>query len=320
MSYKEEPLNPEACGSCSACRNSGNDPWKCRAPWGVGKLLGPLQTWYDPTTGLKKSKGFSSNKGYSAGFRKSFEMDTYKDSDSWDTADDSGYGYKGTSSKPHVPYEKCAHSHPALEIEPDFTVYGGAAASPVKKDCDIYVALDYGGGEIKSYPWNTGGPVIVNFPITDMQAPKDAVEFKKMIVWLKAQGQAGKKIHVGCIGGHGRTGTVLAALVKEVTGNVDAIAYVRKNYCAKAVESDSQVRFLAKEFGIKEQKGAKDYGGGSSKGTKEFIYDSKKGYTVEKPSQTGKFNSRYGDFFKSSTKEVTLPIDPVVKKGNIWQK
>jgi hypothetical protein len=328
MSYKEKPLSPEACGTCSACRKSENDPWRCNRPWRVGNLLGPLDTWYDPKTGLKKVKGFSSNKNYgnsygSYGNGKSFGMDSYfdkqdrgidLDADSWDTADDDYKPSKGKVST--VPYEKCAHSHPPLEIEPGFTIYGGAAASPVVKDCDIYVALDsYSGGEIKAYPWNTGGPIIVNFPITDMQVPKDVGEFKKMIAWLKVQGQAGKKIHVGCIGGHGRTGTLLAALMKEVTGNVDAISYVRKNYCTKAVESDAQVRFLAKEFGIKEEKGAKSYGGG--KGGKEFIYDSNKGYTVEKPSsQIGKFNERFKDLFGG--KEVTLPIDPVGKKGNIW--
>jgi hypothetical protein len=312
MSYKEEPLRPEACGTCSGCRKSANDPWRCSRPWGVGKLLGPLDIYYDPETGLKKSKGFSSR-----GYSKSFEMDTYfgkRDRDSWDTADD----YISRKKSSTVPYEKCAHSHPALDIEPGFVVYGGAAASPVKKDCDIYVALDaYSGGEIKAYPWNEGGPVIVNFPVTDMQAPKDAVEFKKMVAWLKAQGQAGKKIHIGCIGGHGRTGTLLAALVKEVTGNVDAISYVRKNYCAKAVESNEQVRFLAKEFGIREQKPAKDYGGKAANGGgKTFVYDSNKGYTVEKPSQIGKFNDRFKDLFGG--KEVTLPVDPVGTKGNIW--
>jgi hypothetical protein len=325
MSYKEKPLSPEACGTCSECRQTDKNPWRCRRPWRVGNLLGPLDTWYDPKTGLKKVKGFSSNNySNSYGNSKSFEMDTYfdkkdrgSDLDSWDTVDDDYSGYRSgkTKSTSTVPYEKCAHSHPPLEIEPGFTVYGGAAASPVVKDCDIYVALDsYSGGDIKAYPWNTGGPIVVNFPITDMQAPKDAVEFKKMVVWLKEQGQAGKKIHIGCIGGHGRTGTLLVALMKEVTGNVDAIAYVRKNYCSKAVESDAQVRFLAKEFGVKEEKGAKSYGGG--KGGKEFIYDSNKGYTVEKPSQIGKFNERFKDLFGG--KEVTLPIDPVGKKGNIW--
>ena len=134
-----------------------------------------------------------------------------------------------------------------------------------------------------------------------MQAPKDAVEFKKMVVWLKEQGQAGKKIHIGCIGGHGRTGTLLAALVKEVTGNVDAIAYVRKNYCAKAVESNSQSpvpREGVRHQGTEGREGLRRRQDLQQRGSKEFIYDSKKGYTVEKPTQTGKFNSRYGDLFK----------------------
>lgn len=312
---KIEPLKPEACGDCSGCRNSGNDPWKCRKPWGVGKILGPLQTWYDPATGLKRAKSFGDSKGYS----RSFDMDTGEIYESKDQRSNGwfGDGWNGGGKGKDYKQEKCAHSHPPLTIQDGFTVYGGAASSPVVKDCDIYVSLDaYAGAAdyVKAYPWNEGGPTFICFPITDMQVPKDVAEFKKMIVWLKEQGLAGKKIHIGCVGGHGRTGTLLAALVKEVTGNVDAISFVRKNYCDKAVESDVQARFLAKEFGIKEEKGHKTYSGSAAKP----YYHEGKGYTVEKPSQTSKFNDRYRDLFKG--KEITLPIDPMVRKGSIWSK
>ena len=58
-----------------------------------------------------------------------------------------------------------------------------------------------------------------------------------------------KRVHVGCIGGHGRTGLVLSALVAQMTGMPDPISYVRKHYCTKAVESTEQVTFLTKHFG-----------------------------------------------------------------------
>ena len=71
-----------------------------------------------------------------------------------------------------------------------------------------------------------------------------------MVKWLAKQVEAGKKVHVGCIGGHGRTGLVLAALARVMIDEKDAIAYVRKNYCHKVVETTAQVNFLAKHWGI----------------------------------------------------------------------
>ena len=58
------------------------------------------------------------------------------------------------------------------------------------------------------------------------------------------------RLHCGCIGGHGRTGTFLAALVTEMSGEKDSISYVRDNYCHRAVESTCQIDFLAEHFGI----------------------------------------------------------------------
>lgn len=54
----------------------------------------------------------------------------------------------------------------------------------------------------------------------------------------------GSVVEVGCIGGHGRTGMMLAIMVVvategKMTGD-EAVAYVRANYCTKAVESKIQ--------------------------------------------------------------------------------
>lgn len=52
----------------------------------------------------------------------------------------------------------------------------------------------------------------------------------------------GKTVEVGCIGAHGRTGTVLAALIAKVENlsAVEAIQVLRKRYCHKAVETSQQ--------------------------------------------------------------------------------
>lgn len=55
-----------------------------------------------------------------------------------------------------------------------------------------------------------------------------------------------KVIEVGCLGGHGRTGTLLSALVMLAEGRwpIESIKEVRKRYCEKAVETASQVGLL----------------------------------------------------------------------------
>jgi len=52
----------------------------------------------------------------------------------------------------------------------------------------------------------------------------------------------GKKVEIGCFGGHGRTGTFLACLIGKVEGlkGEDAIDRVHKIYCREAIETLKQ--------------------------------------------------------------------------------
>jgi hypothetical protein len=52
-------------------------------------------------------------------------------------------------------------------------------------------------------------------------------------------------VAIYCYGGHGRTGTTLSILAAlgDVTSG-DPVAWVRKNYCDKAVESQAQIRYI----------------------------------------------------------------------------
>lgn len=174
-------------------------------------------------------------------------------------------------------YVKCYHSHPALTIKltqgdllritntegwdangVEVKMHGGSCLSPSVTDADVYIGFDSGMKVPRVYPWNQAtGPVHTLFPIVDGSIPDNKAEFRKMIEWAAVQLIAGKKVHMGCIGGHGRTGMALAALVQYMTGNADAITYVRENYCKKAVESETQVEFLYKEYGINKVKGSR---------------------------------------------------------------
>jgi protein-tyrosine phosphatase len=61
-----------------------------------------------------------------------------------------------------------------------------------------------------------------------------------------ARARSGEAVEIGCLGGHGRTGTALACLaVLAGTPPDDAVAWVRATYCEKAVETDAQEQLVA---------------------------------------------------------------------------
>jgi hypothetical protein len=140
------------------------------------------------------------------------------------------------------------------------------------------------------------------FPITDTRAPDNLEESKKLIDWLAMNLSSNQKIHLGCIGGHGRTGTILAALVKVMTGEKDAIEYVRKNYCKKVVESNEQVEWLHKHFGI-------------SKATPSKSHHAKVTSMVPK---VDKYWSSSASIPSTYSKKEPLVIEPMANAVSIW--
>ncbi len=157
--------------------------------------------------------------------------------------------------------KRCYHDHPPYEIAPGLTIYGGSGNFPAVEDADVYIGFDHGMRRTKAqFPWNDG-PVEVWFKITDMSVPEDRDEFDKMLDWTAAQLKEGKKVHAGCIGGHGRTGLFFAALRYKLTGDKDAIKHVRANYCHKTVESVQQVKWLMQHYGQNEAVATKGGGG-----------------------------------------------------------
>jgi hypothetical protein len=152
-----------------------------------------------------------------------------------------------------VPYKRCGDSHKPLAIPVGKTkayqIMGGSVytVNPAKYDVIISFEGSYKGSEM-ALPWTHG--VEFTYRIKDGAAPGNPKNFKKLVEWVADRLYEGDKVFCGCIGGHGRTGTFLAALVAHMSGEKDAIKYVRDNYCKKAVESESQVNFLNKHFGV----------------------------------------------------------------------
>jgi hypothetical protein len=165
-----------------------------------------------------------------------------------------GDGYAKSTYKP------CHTEHPIIQFG-DGEFCGASCLNP-REGYDIYVGLDNGMSfKHSTYPWEPSDTKVIEFlfPIVDMQAPSNAENFMKLVEYLADQLSLGKRIHAGCIGGHGRTGTLIAALVAHITGELDSITWTRDNYCKKAVESPSQVDFLHKHFDVKKIEGSKSY-------------------------------------------------------------
>ena len=84
---------------------------------------------------------------------------------------------------------------------------------------------------------------LVDWP--DFGLPADEVRFREQLESLLSRARMGERVELGCLGGHGRTGTALACLV-VLSGHPasDATAWVRSSYCERAVETPDQEAFV----------------------------------------------------------------------------
>ena len=239
-------------------------------------------------------------------------------------ANNSTYGYgsyndfdRGFAKTP-VYTARCYTSHKPLRIitptdGKEYLIYGGSCTDPLIKDADIYVGFERGIKESPlAYPWSGGASF--TFPIQDGSVPTSLEETKNLLKYLSDNLIAGKKIHIGCIGGHGRTGTILAALVTYMTGNKNSIEYVRTHYCPKVVESITQVNWLNKHFDIEKAKPSKDY---SAIGANTKAWG---GTTSVKSAGVSKNYSQLQASKEVGSTGYTLfeTVKPVRVKGSIW--
>jgi len=88
--------------------------------------------------------------------------------------------------------------------------------------------------------WSPEWPAVV-LEWEDFSVPSDPDAATAAIRDAFARAQAGETVEVGCAGGLGRTGTVLAcmAILAGVPPG-DAVAWVRQHYDERAVETQAQ--------------------------------------------------------------------------------
>ena len=190
----------------------------------------------------------------------------------------------GSRGKP-----RCYATHKDLPFGKKGGVLVGASCSCPREGYDVYIGFDWNMKfNHQKFPWEKEHDKVLElqFSITDMSAPKSSAKFKKMVTWVCAQLGKGARIHVGCIGGHGRTGLFIAAVRAEYNGDKNAGQWTRANHCVNAIESQSQINFLSKHYGIKKIKPSKkDYKGWVDKSSKfqKYVGGNKTtGYTGQK--------------------------------------
>ena len=125
----------------------------------------------------------------------------------------------------------------------------------VKPDAGFYLDSSWGSrfghfaGSGVNAPVQPPWPfLVVNWP--DMSVLPD-YEYAALVAAIIVRIKAGETVEIACLGGHGRTGSVLAPLVAHLEGRTagDAITSLRARYCDKAVESASQVAAVYKVTG-----------------------------------------------------------------------
>jgi hypothetical protein len=150
-------------------------------------------------------------------------------------------GLRGSLSDwPAEPHSR--HAHRSVVVLPD-----GTSVIPVSCDADdpygrdvlpdFGLYLDYRWAP----PWEHGH---LDWP--DFGLPSDPEVTELLLMGFLDRARRGQCVELGCLGGHGRTGTALAWLA--VLGGyppAEAVAWVRANYCDRAVETKEQEAFVA---------------------------------------------------------------------------
>lgn len=137
------------------------------------------------------------------------------------------------------------HRHLSPVVLPDGTQLTAASFNPAApysraRDPDYGLYLD----SRWQPPWDHG---YVDWP--DFGVPANTEAVVEALKAILERARSGQSIEVGCLGGHGRTGTALACLA-VLAGHPapDAVAWVRSSYCPEAVETPGQEAFIAALF------------------------------------------------------------------------
>lgn len=182
--------------------------------------------------------------------KKTYNYDVWDDSEDWWDTGGLGYSEYGTTKKtaattatPGGFGTKCRHYNTVdsggVNIK-GLTFYPSSMNNQ-RKDDDLIpdwgLYLDWG--------WKHPDWRAENIDWRDFGLPSNYVVAFEAMVEVIERSQRGEKVEIGCIGGHGRTGTALAciAVILGMTPD-EAIKHVRTQYCSHTIETDEQEWFV----------------------------------------------------------------------------
>ncbi len=131
-------------------------------------------------------------------------------------------------------FYKCRHEHFKVKMPDGVNIYASSVSERAEDDKipDWGLYLDPS--------WKPRGMAgFIEWP--DYKLPLDWEAAALMIVDAYRKASTGSWVEVGCIGGHGRTGTVLACMA--VLGGLypeEAIRYIKTEYCSSATDTAAQ--------------------------------------------------------------------------------
>lgn len=80
----------------------------------------------------------------------------------------------------------------------------------------------------------------------DFGVPSDDDALRQLLGRALKRAKAGDRVEIGCWGAHGRTGTAIGCLaILDGQAANGAVAWVRTNYCERAIETPEQEAFVA---------------------------------------------------------------------------
>jgi len=165
-------------------------------------------------------------------------------------------GYSGWQQGTYSSSKKCKHFMQAFELEDGLVIHASAERDAPYHDkreeqdypdVGIYLYSGWVRGAFSAtsgldVPWATKAywPMAwLDWPDYSVPSFDDVV---KLVPWVMERIQAGSRVETGCLGGHGRTGTLLALLlVQQGVKPGTAMNRVWDKYCIEAIESAKQV-------------------------------------------------------------------------------
>lgn len=152
-----------------------------------------------------------------------------------------GYGGAYNTAAPHQVW-KCRHYHRQVPLPDGSMVQASSFTTKLTRRqtapdfalyCDrIWMPVEHWRAEFIAWP--------------DFGAPLNAMVAADAIIEAWERIDRGWLIETGCVGGHGRTGTVLAAwtILAGIHDVDNAMKWVWDHYCTEAIESKAQMAWL----------------------------------------------------------------------------